>query len=278
MASNAPNSSELYFIFFSATAFFVFLAGFIIYFIILYQKKQTQNKVEREILEANFKQEFLKARLEIQEETFTYVGRELHDNINQVLSFVKLNLAMIRVEEPAQQTKINENRDLVAQVITDLRDLSKSLSFEHITKLGLVQTIENEVDKLNKSGLIGAELFITGDIYPMGEQRELVLFRIFQEAVNNTIKHSGASHLKISLQYIPEMFNLTLEDDGVGFSANSLDHSRGSGLMNIENRATVIGAVASISSSPGNGCSVNVNLNPLQQIQYIDGKYPNRLS
>ncbi len=278
MANNAPNPSELYFIFFSATAFFVFLAGFIIYFIILYQKKQTQNKAEREILEANFKQEFLKARLEIQEETFTYVGRELHDNINQVLSFVKLNLAMIKVAELAQQTKINENRDLVAQVITDLRDLSKSLSFEHITKLGLVKTIENEVDKLNKSGLIDAELFITGDIYPMGEQRELVLFRIFQESVNNTIKHSGANHLKISLQYIPEMFNLRLEDDGVGFSANSLDHSRGSGLMNIENRATVIGAVASISSSPGNGCSVKVNLNPLLQIQYIDGKYPNRLS
>ena len=278
MANNAPNPSELYFIFFSATAFFVFLAGFIIYFIILYQKKQTQNKAEREILDANFKQEFLKARLEIQEETFTYVGRELHDNINQVLSFVKLNLAMIKVEETAQQTKINENRDLIAQVITDLRDLSKSLSFEHITKQGLVKTIENEVDKLNKSGLINAELFITGDIYPMGEQRELVLFRIFQEAVNNTIKHSGANQLKISLQYIPEMFNLTLEDDGVGFSASSLDHSRGSGLMNIENRAAVIGATAGISSSPGSGCSVKVSLNPLLQIQYIDGKYPNRLS
>ncbi|MCO5950965.1 sensor histidine kinase [Mucilaginibacter flavidus] len=278
MINNAPTSGELYVVLVSATVFFVFLSGFIIYFIILYQKKQLQNKAEREVLEANFKQEFLKARLEIQEETFTYVGRELHDNINQVLSFVKLNLAMIKVEESAQQTKINENRDLVAQVITDLRDLSKSLSFEHITKLGLVKTIENEVDKLNKSGLVDAELIITGDIYPMGEQRELVLFRIFQEAVNNTIKHSGASHLKISLQYIPEMFNLTIEDDGVGFSANSLDHSRGSGLMNIENRATVIGAVASISSSRGDGCSVNVNLNPLLQIKYIDGKYPNRLS
>jgi signal transduction histidine kinase len=278
MINNAPSSGELYVVLISTTIFFAFLSGFIIYFIILYQKRQVQNKAEREVLESNFRQEFLKARLEIQEETFTHVGRELHDNINQVLSFVKLNLALIKVEETAQQTKINENRDLVAQVITDLRDLSKSLSFEHITKLGLVKTIENEVDKLNKSVLIEAELFITGDIYPMGEQRELVLFRIFQEAVNNTIKHSGANHLKVSLLYKPEMFNLTLEDDGVGFSADSLDHSRGSGLMNIENRATVIGAVASISSSPGNGCSVKVNLNPLLQIQYIDGKYPNRAS
>jgi signal transduction histidine kinase len=276
MGSGGPNTGELYVVFISTTVFFVFLACFIIYFIVLYQKRQVQNKAEREVIEANFKQEFLKARLEMQEQTFAYVSRELHDNVNQVLSFVKLNLAMIsNIDEP-QQTKINENRDLIAQVITDLRDLSKSMSFEHITKQGLVKTIENEAIKLNRSGLIEADLIVKGDIYPLGEQRELVLFRIFQEVVNNTMKHSGAGHLKISLQYIPEMFNLTLEDDGVGFSANSLDHSRGSGLMNIENRATVIGAVAEIRSSPGKGCCVSVNLNLLQQkIQYIDGKHPN---
>jgi len=185
---------------------------------------------------------------------------------------------MIAVTDPLQQTKINENRDLIAQVITDLRDLSKSLSFEHISKQGLVKTIENEVNKLNKSGLINAEITVEGEIYALGEQRELVLFRIFQEAVNNTIKHSGASNLKINLQYIPEMFNLTLKDDGVGFSANSLDYSRGSGLTNIENRATVIGAAAKISSSPGNGCSIEVTLNLLQQRLYIDGKHPDRVS
>jgi len=276
MANGVPNVGELYVVVFSATAFFVFLVAFIVYFVMLYQKRQGQNKAEREVMEANFRHEFLKARLEIQEETFTHVGRELHDNVNQVLSFVKLNLAMITHVDAAQQTKINENRDLIAQVITDLRDLSKSLSFEHILKLGLVKTIENEAEKLNKSGLINARLAITGDAYPLGEQRELVLFRIFQEAVNNTMKHSGASHLKISLQYGGELFNLTLEDNGAGFSANSPDYSRGSGLMNIENRAAVIGAAASISSTPGNGCCVTINLNPLQQIQYIDGKHPNR--
>lgn len=265
MVNGAPNSSELYVVFVSTTVFLVFLVGFIIYFIVLYQKRQVQNKAEREGLEANFKQEFLKARLEMQEQTFAHVSRELHDNVNQVLSFVKLNLAMINDVPEPQQTKLNENRDLIAQVITDLRDLSKSLSFEHITKQGLVKTIENEVNKLNKSGLIEANLIIKGDIYPLGEQRELVLFRILQEVVNNTTKHSGATHLNICLEYIPESFNLTIGDDGVGFSASSLDHSRGSGLMNIEHRAAVIGAVAKIDSSPGKGCTVNVNLNLLQQ-------------
>src|ERR1700744_4216897 len=225
MANNAPDSNELYVVFFSATVFFVFLAGFIIYFILLYQKRQAQNKTEREILEANFRQEFLKARLEIQEQTFMHVSRELHDNVSQVLSFVKLNLAMISGTDKEYQAKINENRDLIAQVITDLRDLSKSLSFEHISKLGLVKTIENEVNKINKSGIINADLLTKGEVYALGEQRELVLFRIFQEALNNAIKHSGADQLKISLQYIPDNFNLTVEDNGAGFSAKSLDNN-----------------------------------------------------
>lgn len=275
---NSPNTDELYVVFFSATAFFVFLVGFIVYFIVLYQKRQVKNKIERDALQANFRQEFLRARLEIQEQTFAHVSRELHDNINQVLSFVKLNLAMIGNTNTDQQAKINENRDLIAQVITDLRDLSKSLSFEHITKLGLVKTIENEIKKINKSGLINAELTIEGNIYPLGEQRELVLFRIFQEAVNNTMKHSGAAQLKIGLDYNPELFILTLEDNGVGFSVNSLDHSRGSGLTNIENRATAIGASAKINSSPGGGCSIIVNLNLLQQRLYIDGTHPDSVN
>lgn len=278
MGSVAPNASELYVVIFSTTVFFVFLTGFIIYFIILYQKRQEQNRSERDAMQANFRQEFLKARLEMQEQTFAHVSRELHDNVNQVLSFVKLNLAMISNIDDEQRLKINENRDLIAQVITDLRDLSKSLSFDYITKLGLVKTIETEVNKLNKSGIINASILVEGDRYPLGEQSELVLFRILQEAINNAIKHSGASHLKISLHYSPEMFNLTVDDDGVGFLTNSLDHSTGSGLTNIENRATVIGAAATINSSPGNGCSVKVTLNLLQQRIYIDGNHPDRVS
>ncbi|ASU32364.1 sensor histidine kinase [Mucilaginibacter xinganensis] len=278
MVNGVPNSSELYVVLISATVFFVFLSGFIIYFVILYQRRQDQNRSERDVMQANFRQEFLKARLEMQEQTFAHVSRELHDNVNQVLSFVKLNLAMITDVDSEQRTRINENRDLIAQVITDLRDLSKSLSFEHITKLGLVKTIENEVNKLNKSGIIEADISVQGTIYPLGEQSELVLFRIFQEAMNNAIKYSGAEHLKISLQYSPEMFNLRVDDDGVGFLMNSLDHNTGSGLINIENRANVIGAVATITSSPGDGCRINVSLNLLQQRIYTDGKHPDSFS
>ncbi|MDB5025101.1 MAG: sensor histidine kinase [Mucilaginibacter sp.] len=264
----------------SAGALFAFITGFIIYFVVLYRNKQAINKQEQEQLQAAFQQELLKTQLEVQEHTLNYISTEIHDNITQVLSFVKLTLASIASKSEGEiKIKINESRELVAQTITDLRDLSKSLSFEHITSLGLVETIEMEVERISKSGLIGVSFIKQGDAYSLGEQRELVLFRIFQETLNNTLKHSGAKHLKIMLQYRSDLLNLTLEDDGLGFSTETLDNKRGSGLKNIENRATLIGGIATIESAPGKGCCVKVVLNPHKPQFYTDGgTHPDRFS
>ena len=264
---------------FASTAFFACISGFIIYFVVLYRNKQLKNKQEQEKQQAAFQQELLKAQIEMQEQTLSHVSRELHDNITQVLSFVKLSLGLAgNTSEEAKQTKINESRELVSQAISDLRDLSKSLSFEHINNFGLLKTIESETKKINKSGIINAVLTVEGDAYPLGNQRELVLFRIFQEALNNALKHASALHFKIGLQYHDEMFNLTLEDDGNGFSANLLSNSSGSGLRNMENRAALIGATATFDSSPGNGCCINVRLNPLEQLLNPNGYHPDRVS
>lgn len=264
----------------STTALFACITGFIIYFVVLYRNKQLKNKKEQEQLQADFHQELLKTQIEMQEQTLEHISREIHDNITQVLSFVKLNLAMsgnISIEE--KQSRINESRELISQTITDLRDLSKSLSFDHIISLGLVQTIEMEVERINKSKLINVSLSLEGKDYSLGEQRELVLFRIFQEALNNALKHAGAKHFKIILQYHSDLFNLTLKDDGSGFSSETLDNKSGSGLKNMENRAALIGGIAKIDSSPGKGCSVTVTLDPFKQQFYADGgPHPNSFS
>jgi hypothetical protein len=257
---------------------FVGITCFIIYFVVLYRNKQLKNKQEQEQLQSAFQQELLKTQIEIQEQTLTYISSEIHDNITQVLSFVKLNLGMINNETEINKKKINESRELVSQTINDLRNLSKSLSFEHISLLGLVKTIEIEVERINNSGLINTSLLIEGEIYSLGEQCELVLFRIFQEALNNTLKYSKAKDLKISLQYHFELFNLTLEDNGIGFLVDPLVQRDGLGLRNIKNRAALIGAVATIDSTPGKGCCIDVVLNPLKPRLYIDGKHPDRFS
>jgi len=254
----------------AGTAILLMLGMFIVSFLFFYQRKHNNHIAEKKSLKAAFDQELLKTRIEIQEDTLTHISREIHDNITQVLSFVKLNLGMI--EQPDENTKIKlaESRELVSQTINDLRNLSKSMSFEQITMLGLVKTIGIEAERVNKSGLIIMELQVEGEPFSLGEQHELVLFRIFQEALNNTLKHSGAKQLKISLQYSDELFNLTLEDNGAGFSTGLQDGKGGAGLRNMANRAALIGGEAIIESSPGKGCSIKVSLNPLQLQQYND--------
>lgn len=272
-------TDDVRFVVLSTVMLFGAVAIFIIYFVILYRNRQLKNQQEHEEREASFKQELLKTQLEVQEQTLEHISKEIHDNITQVLSFVKLTLASFKnAEEDAKQTKINESRELISGAITDLRDLSKSLSYEHINSLGLVPTIEKEVERINKSGLIEISLAVKGDTYSLGQQRELVLFRIFQEALNNALKHAGAKQFKIDLQYHHDFFNLSLKDDGSGFYTEQIEKKNGSGLRNMKNRAALIGGEAIVDSSPGKGCCVEIRLDPYKQQFYADGHtHPNRI-
>jgi signal transduction histidine kinase len=262
-----------------AGAVFVGITCFIIYFVVLYRNRQLKNKKEQDERETAFRQELLKTQLEIQEQTLEHISKEIHDNITQVLSFVKLSLGTIgNTLDAERKTKVNESRELIAQSINDLRDLSKSLSFEHIASIGLAKTIEIEAERINKSGLLKVFFSIEGQAYSVGEQKELVIFRILQEALNNSLKHSGAEHFKINLQYHHDLLNLSLEDDGKGFSPELLGSKSGSGLRNMENRAALIGGNATIESAPGKGCRIKVSLNSLKQLYTDGGPHPNSFS
>jgi len=258
----------------AGTSMFLLLGFFIISFMFFYQKKRTAHITEQEQLKSAYSQEILTTQIEVQDATLKYISQELHDNIGQVLSFIKLNLGTTPQLAEQQQRKIDESRDLLAQVITDLRDLSKSLSFQQISQYGLVRAMQIEVERVNKSGLMKIEQEVAGEQYSLGEQRELVLFRIFQESLNNALKYAHARHLTVSLKYEEELFNLTIADDGVGFSAEVAGGKNGSGLKNIETRAALIGATASLQSAPGEGCIVTINLNPIKNLN-IDGTHPN---
>jgi len=234
---------------------------------------------EKEILKATYEQTILKTQLEIQEQTFHNVSQEIHDNIGQVLSFVKLNLGTaVGLSNEEKDDKIAESKDLVAQAIGDLRDLSKSLSFDHISSNGFIATVKAEIQRINKSKLIGIVLNIEGEYYSLDEQRELVMFRIMQESVNNALKHAGAKCLTVSLQYSPELFTLTITDDGSGFDQKEAMSKSGSGLKNIRNRASLIGAEYRINSAVGRGSEIKVTLNPVQQKIYVNPTHTSSIS
>jgi signal transduction histidine kinase len=113
------------------TIVFLILGAFIVMIMLVYRKRRNLHILEKLNLQANYKHELLKAQLEIQEQTLANVGREIHDNIGQVLSFVKLSLNPANASLEQLQQKMHDSRELVAKAINDLRELSKSLNFQY---------------------------------------------------------------------------------------------------------------------------------------------------
>lgn len=242
------------------TLIFFLLGSFAIIQLLLLKKRQQQHKFEVEQIRIKFNEEILHAQLEIQEQTLKNIGQEIHDNIGQMLSLAKLNLNTIDLElrEKAAE-KIDSTRILVSKSIQDLRDLSRTLNTENIARIGLINAIESEMILVSKLGTVKADMELMGAYQKTDPQKELILFRIVQEAINNALKHAAATNLKVKAIYQPEVLTLMVIDDGVGFDTDQHDYS-GSGLQNIRSRAKLINAQVSIQSTPEKGTQVHITL------------------
>lgn len=255
---------EIQFFFLIVIAIFVMLIGFIIFFIISYYRRQINFVNEKKDLKTEFTQTLLNTQLEIQEQTLKTISEEIHDNIGQALSLAKLKLNTLKYDQPDLLVeRINDSRELVSKAIRDLRDLSRSLNTDSIASMGLVRAIEQELDIFRKSGF-QTTLYTEGEIRKMEPQKELILFRIVQESLNNIIKHAEARTIRITALYSSNELDLQVEDDGKGAEANSLDMEgnsfRSLGLRNMYNRAGMIGGTFSIHSVPGTGTIVKLTI------------------
>ena len=236
--------------------FLVFIISFFILFRGYYLRRLKFYK-EKQSLEFNFKQQLLQTQLEIQEQTLKTISEEIHDNVGQVLSLAKLNLNTF---EHNTEQKLQDTRQLISKAINDLRDLSRSMHGDRIAQLGLQQSLADELQILQNSGEFETHIKITGESYKLPQQKEMVLFRMVQEALNNAIKHAKAKNISLQLNYTPEMFTLTVQDDGTGFDTTVMQNKNGIGLTSMQNRATLIGGHFSIRSSEKDGTSITIEL------------------
>lgn len=241
-----------------AIFFLLLMIVFLILFIALYQKRQRRHRQEKQLLQTQYEQEILKTRLEIQEHTFTTISQEIHDNIGQVLSLTKLNINTMDVAKPVElQRKITDSRSLLTKAIADLRQLTQGLHGDKVADIGLVAAIENEVVMLNNIGQFVCTLQVTGDAAYLGSQKEILLFRIVQEALHNIIKHAKATRVVVALQYAPEQLGLRITDDGQGFDPGVLLAAQtGIGLKTMQSRAALMGGTLKVDTAPGRGCTM----------------------
>ena len=253
---------------FIITIFLIIVATGIVILVFVHQKKQLEYLREKEQLKVTFEREILESKLEIQEQTLKNISQEIHDNIGQVLSLVKLNINTMDSEEPkALQGKINDSKHLITKAIQDLRDLSKSLNTDYVTDMGLVRSIEYELELIKKTGIYDIQFDIEGNTYRLEEQQELIFFRIVQEALHNILRHAKATAINVRLMFEPEIFTLQIIDKGVGFDTSQLEHNNfnglGLGIRNMHNRANMLNADFKLISALEKGTTITLTL-PLQ--------------
>lgn len=240
------------------------LVVFIVIFISLYQKRYYTYLKEKQEMHSGFQQELLKTRLEIQEETFRNISQEIHDNIGQALSFVKLNLNTVDPHNAALVIdKLSESKNLLTKTIQDLRDIARSLNTDFISEIGLQVAIEQQLQLLDKTGQYQTHFSIQGDIFKNNSQRELVVYRIVQELLNNIVKHAEASDIKIEMQYLSEKLIITVQDNGKGFdtkAAHSAEKNNGLGLRNMTTRMNMINGTIDLYSSPDLGTKASIEI------------------
>ena len=212
-------------------------------------------------LKADYETNSLKSQLEIQEQTSQHISREIHDNISLSLTLAKLNLHTLDWNDREKSAdKVDSSIHLLTQSIAGLSDISKGLNADVIIQQGLLKATEDEMFRIRQIGLFNLAVAITGEPVYLDNQKELIIFRIIQEAFNNIIKHAGANNAALKLHYSAENLAITISDDGKGFDPLLTGKNREAGLRNMTDRIKLLKGDIHIRSRPGHGAVLSFNI------------------
>lgn len=235
-----------------STIIILFITIGIILLFTVFQKRKNNLLEEQERTKEAFEKEIAETQIEIREETLRNISWELHDNIGQLLTLAKIQL------QNATKENIAEVSEIITKGLNEVRSLSKLINPEAIKNINLREAVQLEIDRFNRLNFINSSLVILGNVVEIDKKTSIIMFRILQEFFSNTIKHSKASDLKVSLNYTDSHLIIIAQDNGIGFLSN--EKKDGIGLINIKNRAKLIGAEAIFLSEKSKGT--------LLQIQY----------
>lgn len=259
-------NQEIYFVILTGTLLAFLLVGFILSMFFFYQRKRQKQEIELIRLKEEYEQEVLRSQLEIQETTMKTIAQELHDNIGQTLSVIKLWMSIAPIEKDHEAYEgVQNSKEMLHKVIRDMADLTKNLHTDRISDIGLSEAVKYDLASIRRTGILKIQFDTQGEEFHFPDQKAIFIFRMYQEMMNNIIKHSQAAYVIVSILYADNnKFVMTIQDDGVGFDVQkkkeSGSGSSGLGLKSMQNRAKMIGADLSIQSEPGKGTIISVQV------------------
>jgi signal transduction histidine kinase len=240
--------------------FIVALIATIITIILVTHQKRFVFDKEVLKIKSEFQESMLTTQLEIQEQTFGHISREIHDHVGQRLTLAKFHLSSISIKKEEALVLSDTASQLIGEAIADLKQLSRSLTSSVIEDNGLLYALEQEIQRIARLVPWKIELRITGDSKFISTDNELIIFRIVQEALQNIIKYAEPQQVFIDFHFTPGQIALEVIDDGKGFYNGRMTQpssSGKSGLANMKKRTSLLNGTMEIFSSPGNGTKLS---------------------
>lgn len=241
------------------TILLLLFISFIITVVYKYQQKQNAYSKDIETLKTSHENTLLQSQLEIQEQTIQNISREIHDNIGQKLTLAKLYLNTLNYADTNKTVlQINDSVNIISEAISSMSNISRSMSSEIILNNGLIKALEFEAAQFAKLNMYTIHFSATGNPVFLNTDTELVLFRIVQEALNNIVKHAGASAIDINLHYNADLLTMEIKDNGRGFYTDNI--LPGTGLQNIKKRAAQLQGNLDINSIVNTGTQIKIEI------------------
>ena len=201
-----------------------------------------------------------------QEEERRRIARDLHDDTVQSLIAIgqRLELARDMVDDDPAEA-VNQLRDLrrmVTHTTDNVREFSRNLRPAALEDLGLVAALQHLVNNLSQKSGVAVAFGIEGSAEGLSPDMEVAIYRIVQEALTNVRKHAGATQVQLEARFLPEMVQITIRDNGVGFAVPEemaeLASQGHFGLMGLKERAQLFGGQVTIESN--NGTSMQISM------------------
>lgn len=218
-----------------------------------------RKKLEEELIQTERmrQMQIAQAAVNAQEKERADVGKELHDNISQMLTSTKLFLDIMR--NKTQDELLDRSIRNINTIITEIRNISRSLVPSSIEDLGLIASLNDLLDNIRVTNIIDVEFYPDPEVENLiNANYKLTLYRIVQEQINNIVKHANASQVLIELYHEENRIELVITDDGIGFDVNKI--KKGHGLKNMRSRAELLNGHLEIITSPQKGCKLKVHI------------------
>lgn len=201
---------------------------------------------------------------DVREEERASMAREIHDELGQQLTAIKLELSIVELKSeggnPVVLQKIRSMAEMLNKTMKTVREMAAELRPGIIDDLGLVEAINWVGIEFEKRADVKVEFHPPGTAITIADNMAIALFRIYQESLTNIARHANASRVVSGLEKKDDKLVLSITDNGKGFNPASIGNKKTLGILGMKERALMIGGIYEINSKPGCGTTVLVSL------------------